>query len=252
MISERTVSAPGLLHRRRGHPRPTVLNLAPHSACTVRRRAERKSAISAGSEANADRTVSHATSRDGLRLYARLRGARARCAAVRVPRGATRNCCDFHDLATALAERARGRDVYALDSRGRGRSRPDPTGRIYRAGRAQRRARLHDHEGPRPRRRHSGSIAMPTAALRPNALGAVVLNDIGPVIEPTPRRMSSPTSWAACRSPRTGGGGRLVMEMNRRQFTASCSGASSRAPSSTTTTACRRQATTPSSPRRSP
>jgi len=75
----------------------------------------------------------HFTSRDGLRLYARhypVAGAWRRplvCLA-----GLTRNSRDFHDLARALATPdADGRNVYALDYRGRGRSQHDPNWRNY-------------------------------------------------------------------------------------------------------------------------
>ena len=69
----------------------------------------------------------HFCARDGLRLYARHYPV---AASTRRPvlclAGLTRNGRDFHDLATALAATdATGRDVYTLDSRGRGRSEHD-------------------------------------------------------------------------------------------------------------------------------
>jgi pimeloyl-ACP methyl ester carboxylesterase len=65
-----------------------------------------------------------------------------------------------------------------------------------------------------------GLIAMLMAVLRPNALGAVVLNDIGPVIEREGLarivayvgRVPLPATWKEATE--------LVFEMNRRQFPA--------------------------------
>jgi len=132
----------------------------------------------------------HYTSRDGLRLYARhYAGAGLlRRPVVRLP-GLTRNCRDFHDLAVALARPDEaGRDVYALDYRGRGRSQSDPDWKNYSIL-----VELNDvldfmtmkgldRAGIIGTSR-GGLIAMLMAVLRPNAMGAVVLNDIGPVIE---------------------------------------------------------------------
>ena len=132
----------------------------------------------------------HFTSRDGLRLYARhypVPGSQRRpvvCLA-----GLTRNCRDFHDLASALARADDwGRDVYTIDCRGRGRSQYDTDWKNYSilvelndvldfmTMRGLSRAAMVGTS-------RGGLIAMLMAALRPNALGAVVLNDIGPVIE---------------------------------------------------------------------
>jgi pimeloyl-ACP methyl ester carboxylesterase len=132
----------------------------------------------------------HYTSRDGLRLYARhypAPGSTLRpvvCLA-----GLTRNCRDFHDLATALAAgNETGRDVYAIDCRGRGRSQNDANWKNYSIlielndvldfmtmKGLDRAAVIGTSRG--------GLIAMLMAVLRPNAMGAAVLNDIGPVIE---------------------------------------------------------------------
>ena len=74
----------------------------------------------------------HFTSRDGLRLYARHYAVRARARRpVVCLAGLTRNCRDFHDLATALATAGEaGRDVYASTAAGAGGRRTIPTGRI--------------------------------------------------------------------------------------------------------------------------
>ncbi len=169
----------------------------------------------------------HFTSRDGLRLYARHYAVPG---SVRRPvvclAGLTRNCRDFHDLATALAIAGEeGRDVYALDSRGRGRSQNDPDWKNYTVL-----AELNDvldfmtmkglDRAAVIGTSRGGLIAMLMAALRPNALGAVVLNDIGPVIEREGLariiayvgRVPLPADWEEATE--------LVTEMNRRQFTA--------------------------------
>lgn len=167
------------------------------------------------------------TSRDGLRLYARHYAVPG---SVRRPvvclAGLTRNCRDFHALATALASvDEQGRDVYAIDSRGRGRSQNDPDWKNYTVLNElndvldfmtmkglDRAAVIGTSRG--------GLIAMLMAALRPNAIGAVVLNDIGPVIEREGLariiayvgRVPLPADWQQATE--------LVTEMNRRQFTA--------------------------------
>lgn len=133
----------------------------------------------------------HFTSRDGLRLYARhypaAGGARGRpvvCLA-----GLTRNSKDFHDLAEALAGHAAcPRDVYCLDYRGRGRSQYDPDWKNYTVL-----VEMQDvldfmtlrglHDAAVIGTSRGGLIAMVMAVVRPAALGAVVLNDIGPVLE---------------------------------------------------------------------
>ena len=128
--------------------------------------------------------------RDGLRLYARHYGVPG---SIRRPlvclAGLTRNSRDFHDLASALARPdENGRDVFAIDCRGRGRSQHDANWKNYSilvelndvldfmTMRGLNRAAVIGTS-------RGGLITMLMAALRPNALGAVVLNDIGPVIE---------------------------------------------------------------------
>jgi pimeloyl-ACP methyl ester carboxylesterase len=130
------------------------------------------------------------TSRDGLRLYARhypAPGSSLRPALCLA--GLTRNCRDFHELATALSSSASAaRDVYALDYRGRGRSEHDKEWKNYSLL-----VELNDvldfmtmkglHRAAVIGTSRGGLIAMIMAVVRPNGLGAVVLNDIGPVIE---------------------------------------------------------------------
>jgi pimeloyl-ACP methyl ester carboxylesterase len=168
----------------------------------------------------------HFTSRDGLRLYARhypAPGSMHRpvvCLA-----GLTRNCRDYHDLASALSTAGEAaRDVYTLDYRGRGRSEYDADWKNYSIlvelndvldfmtmKGLDRAAIIGTSRG--------GLIAMLMAVLRPNAIGAVVLNDIGPVIEREGLariiayvgRVPLPADWEEATE--------LVYEMNRRQFT---------------------------------
>jgi pimeloyl-ACP methyl ester carboxylesterase len=169
----------------------------------------------------------HFTSRDGLRLYARhypVAGAWRR-PVVCLP-GLTRNSRDFNDLAVALATPdAEGRNVYALDYRGRGRSQYDRNWRNYSIL-----IELHDvldfmivkglkHAAVIGTSR-GGILAMLMAVIRPASVGAVVLNDIGPVIESDGLtriaayvgRVPLPADWAEAT--------RLVRDINQRQFPA--------------------------------
>jgi pimeloyl-ACP methyl ester carboxylesterase len=167
------------------------------------------------------------SARDGLRLYARhypVPGSARR--PVLCLAGLTRNSRDFHDLATALARPDRaGRDVYAVDCRGRGRSEHDRDWNNYSLL-----VELNDvldfmtmkglHDAAVVGTSRGGLLAMMMAVLRPTALGAVVLNDIGPVIERDGLarivayvgRVPLPKDWAEAT--------KLAREMNQRQFTA--------------------------------
>jgi pimeloyl-ACP methyl ester carboxylesterase len=168
----------------------------------------------------------HFTTRDGLRLYARHYPAPfgswrrpAVCLA-----GLTRNSRDFHDLASALSAAGElGRDVYTIDSRGRGRSQHDPEWKNYTIV-----VELNDvldfmtmkglNAAAVIGTSRGGLITLLMAVLRPSALGAVVLNDIGPVIDRDGLarivayvgRVPLPANWKEATD--------LVMEMNRRQF----------------------------------
>ena len=169
----------------------------------------------------------HFSARDGLRLYARHYPAPG---SLRRPvlclAGLTRNARDCHDLATALARAEQtGRDVYALDSRGRGRSQHDRDWKNYTLL-----VELNDaldfmtmkglYGAAIVGTSRGGLIAMLMAVLRPGAMGAVVLNDIGPVLERDGLarivayvgRIPLPADWKDATQ--------LVYEMNRRQFTA--------------------------------
>jgi pimeloyl-ACP methyl ester carboxylesterase len=127
---------------------------------------------------------------DGLRLHVRRYGAVAprRLPIVCLP-GLTRSSADFHELARAFSiEAAEPRLVIAIDSRGRGRSEFDPNPENYsfpveladviavltalEIGRA---IFLGTSRG--------GILTMLLGSARPAAIGGVILNDIGPVID---------------------------------------------------------------------
>lgn len=169
----------------------------------------------------------HYTSRDGLRLHARhyaSPGSQRRplvCLA-----GLARNGRDFHDLASALSLNAEaGRDVYAIDYRGRGRSQADPDWKNYTVL-----TELNDvldfmalrglHGAAILGTSRGGLVAMLMGVLRPTAMGAVILNDIGPVIERDGLsrivaylgRLPIPNDWVEAT--------RMVYGMHHRAFTA--------------------------------
>ena len=150
-------------------------------------------------------------SSDDLRLYARHYPAPdERFRSVVCLPGLTRNSRDFHTLATYLSTHPeKPRNVYCLDYRGRGRSQYDSNWRNYVPY-----TELIDvldfltvqglHRVGIVGTSRGGIIAMMMAALRPTAMGAVVLNDIGPVIETRGLarivnyvgRMPVPKTWA--------------------------------------------------------
>ena len=168
------------------------------------------------------------TSRDGLRLHARrypAAGGAGRHArpALCLP-GLTRNGRDFHDLAVTLSRRSNTpRTVYTLDYRGRGLSEFDPDWRNYSVP-----VEMLDvldfvtlsglHDAAVIGTSRGGLITMLMAAAQPTAIGAVVLNDIGPVIEHEGLarisgyvgRVPLPFSWPDA--------ARMVRELNRRHF----------------------------------
>ena len=168
------------------------------------------------------------TSRDGLRLHARrypAAGGTGRHArpALCLP-GLTRNGRDFHDLAVTLSRRSNTpRTVYTMDYRGRGLSEFDPDWRNYSVP-----VEMLDvldfvtlsglHDAAVIGTSRGGLITMLMAAAQPTAIGAVVLNDIGPVIEHEGLarisgyvgRVPLPFSWPDA--------ARMVRELNRRHF----------------------------------
>lgn len=130
------------------------------------------------------------SAQDGLRLHARVYGAAHEgplpvvCLA-----GLTRNARDFHELAVYLSQRARTkRRVVAFDYRGRGESAWDKNWKNYdaiveandvMAGLAA----LGIGHAAFIATSRGGLVTLAIAALRPALLSAVVLNDIGPVVE---------------------------------------------------------------------
>jgi pimeloyl-ACP methyl ester carboxylesterase len=148
---------------------------------------------------------------DDLRLHARHYPAPdERFRSVVCLPGLTRNARDFHTLATYLSTHPeKPRNVYCLDYRGRGLSQHDSNWRNYVPY-----IELMDtldfltvqglHGVGIVGTSRGGILAMMMAALRPTAMGAVVLNDIGPVIETRGLarivsyvgRMPVPKTWA--------------------------------------------------------
>jgi pimeloyl-ACP methyl ester carboxylesterase len=128
---------------------------------------------------------------DGLRLHVRRYGRRT-CPAlpmVCLP-GLARTTADFETLARALSgESKTPRAVFALDYRGRGQSDYDRDVSHYSfqtelADILAVLAALDCMPAVFVGTSRGGILAMLLAALRPGAIAGVVLNDIGPVIEP--------------------------------------------------------------------
>jgi pimeloyl-ACP methyl ester carboxylesterase len=128
---------------------------------------------------------------DGLRLHARVYGPRTAPAlpVVCLP-GLARTAADFEALASALAQDDKHpRHVLALDYRGRGQSDydRDPTHYSFQTELADVLAvmtALDCMPAVIIGTSRGGILAMLLAALRPSAIAGVVLNDIGPVIDP--------------------------------------------------------------------
>jgi len=131
------------------------------------------------------------TAADDLLLHVRIYGSRTTSAppVVCLP-GLARTAADFHSLALALAaDPAEPRWVVALDYRGHGRSEYDSNPDNYGLRRD-----LSDllavltalNVAPAifVGTSHGGILALMLARARPNAIAGVILNDIGPVIEP--------------------------------------------------------------------
>jgi pimeloyl-ACP methyl ester carboxylesterase len=142
-----------------------------------------------------DRLDRHYASADGLRLYYRDYPADAagRLPVLCMP-GLTRNCRDFESTALRLQ---RTRRVLTPDLRGRGRSQPDPNWRNYHPGTylADLALLLADAGVPRVvllGTSLGGILSMLMAATAPHVPAAVILNDIGPEVDPAgAQRISS-------------------------------------------------------------
>lgn len=136
-------------------------------------------------------TGSYVTAQDGLRLFVREYGTRGeRSLPVVCLPGLSRNGGDFHEIATALVADARqARQVVTIDSRGRGRSDYDRDAENYSFP-----VELSDVLSVLTAREigraiflgtsRGGVLAMLLGAVRPGVIAGVILNDIGPVIEP--------------------------------------------------------------------
>jgi pimeloyl-ACP methyl ester carboxylesterase len=128
---------------------------------------------------------------DGLRLHARCFGARSAPAlpVVCLP-GLARTAADFDALGQALSsDPSTPRRVIALDYRGRGQSEydRDPANYNFQVELADVLAVMAALDAARAiliGTSRGGILAMLLAAVRPTAIAGVVLNDIGPVIEP--------------------------------------------------------------------
>ena len=137
------------------------------------------------------------TAPDGLKLHVRSYGPRPgpNLATMSLPvvclPGLARTAADFHDLATVLgSDPDAPRRVLAIDYRGRGLSDYDRDPRNYNL-----KTELADllavlaalNIGPAVfvGTSRGGILAMLLASVRPTAIAGVVLNDIGPVIEPS-------------------------------------------------------------------
>lgn len=132
----------------------------------------------------------HFSSQDGLKLHARVYGeANFGTLPVICLAGLTRNARDFHELGLFLARHPKTpRRVIAFDYRGRGGSEYDRDWRNYDvpvetgdvlAGLTA----LGIEHGAFIGTSRGGLIIHLLAAMRPAALKAVVLNDIGPAVE---------------------------------------------------------------------
>lgn len=136
-------------------------------------------------------TSVYITAPDGLRLHARCYGSRSAAGipVVCLP-GLARTAADFDALATALVREApHARRVIALDYRGRGLSQYDrnPANYSLPVELADVLAVLSATEALPAifiGTSRGGILTMLLAAARPTAIAGVVLNDIGPVIEP--------------------------------------------------------------------
>jgi len=123
-------------------------------------------------------------SKDGLSLYYREYGSSDKVI-ICLP-GLTRNSKDFHDLATRLATDYR---VLCLDFRGRGQSEHDPKWRHYHPGTYARDTwKLMDELSIKQfvviGTSLGGLVAMIMSAQQGSRIKAIVMNDIGPEVNP--------------------------------------------------------------------
>ncbi|PHR91762.1 MAG: alpha/beta hydrolase [Robiginitomaculum sp.] len=125
-------------------------------------------------------------SEDGLRLYARDSGSVSSAQTLLCMHGLTRNAADFAKIAERYRDKYR---VVSVDQRGRGRSAYDPNSQNYQPDVYCRDMfRLIDHlelgNIVAIGTSMGGLMAMIMAATQPDVFKGVVLNDIGPVVDP--------------------------------------------------------------------
>jgi pimeloyl-ACP methyl ester carboxylesterase len=128
-------------------------------------------------------------SRDGLRLFAREYPAAGDAAKLPVIclHGLTRNSKDFEDIAPVIA--ATGRRVIVPDVRGRGQSDRDPEPKnyqpkIYARDVVEMMDLFEIESAVFLGTSMGGIITMTLMAIRPKAIAAAILNDVGPTIAP--------------------------------------------------------------------
>ncbi|MEQ9517919.1 MAG: alpha/beta hydrolase [Parvibaculum sp.] len=161
------------------------------------------------------------TSQEGLRLYAREYGNRhaAKIPILCLP-GLTRNSKDFHDLATRLAV---DRRVLCPDFRGRGKSEYASSWTGYTPDAEMRdtldlMAATGIHHAILIGTSRGGLVSMTMGLQRPTAIKGVILNDVGPEVDPAgiarilgyAGKMSAPESWNDAAI--------LLRQMNEREF----------------------------------
>lgn len=129
------------------------------------------------------------TSRDGLSLYARDYPAAGQ--GERLPviclHGLTRNSKDFEEIAPIIA--GWGRRVIVPDVRGRGQSDRDPNPKnykppVYARDVVEMMSALNIDQAIFLGTSMGGLITMTLMAIRPKAIAAAILNDVGPAIAP--------------------------------------------------------------------
>lgn len=131
----------------------------------------------------------HWTSRDGLTLYARdypVSGDEEGLPVIAL-HGLTRNSKDFEVVAPLIA--AMGRRVVVPDVRGRGRSEWDPNPsryqpKIYARDVTDMMKAMEIDRAVFIGTSMGGIITMALAAMRPRAVAAAILNDVGPAVAP--------------------------------------------------------------------
>lgn len=123
---------------------------------------------------------------DGLNLYARDYGGESDTPVLLCMHGLTRNSADFHKLALTLKDRYR---IIAVDQRGRGLSAYDPNPENYRPDVycADMFALLQHLNIQNPvaiGTSMGGLMTMMMSAMSPGVFKAIIINDIGPEIDP--------------------------------------------------------------------